>query len=152
MPYDYSMGLLSEYAFELSMSCDVGGYLMPLVLVDPVELSQVNAFILEATDWYRAEILKCADTTSPIGPDSHGLLPLSQSSELSADDVDASTSLFLMVIDRHDTQPDAVSSIKKEKIKKRLKSVKARAVHSSTVGLTKTLTEPDCVPAAPTGG
>lgn len=152
MPYDYSMGLLGEYAFELSMSCDVGGYLMPLVLADPVELSQVNAFVMEATDWYRAEILKCADTTSSIGPDNHGLLPLSQSSDLSAADVDASTALFLMVIDRHDTQPDAVSATKKEKIKHRLKSVKARAVHNSTVGFTKTLTEPDCIPAAPNGG
>lgn len=151
VPYDYSFGLASEYAFELSMNCDVGGYIMPLVLADPEQLSQVNGFVLEATDWYRAEILKCQ---GEVGPDktSYGLLPTSQSSDMSEADFDASVELFMAVLDRHDAQPDAVSKQKKEKIKKRIKSIKSHAVKNAVVGLTKTLSEPDCIPAAPAGG
>lgn len=152
VPYDYSFGLMSEYAFELSMNCDVGGYLMPLVLADPEQLSFVNGFVVEATDWYRTEVLNCEGGTSRIGPDEYGLLPPSESSDLSDADFDASLALLMSVIDRHDSQPDAVSATKKDKIKKRIKSVKAKAVNNPTAGLTKTLSEPDCIPAAPPGG
>jgi len=152
VPYDYSFGLMSEYAFELSMNCDVGGYLMPLVLADPEQLSLVNGFVVEATDWYRTAILNCQGESSRIGPDEYGLLPPSESSALSDDDFDASMALLMSVIDRHDGQPDAVSTAKKDKIKKHIKSVKAKAVNNHTAGLTKTLSEPDCIPAAPPGG
>ena len=152
VPYDYSFGLMSEYAFELSMNCDVGGYLMPLVLADPEQLSLVNGFVVEATDWYRTAVLNCQGESSRIGPDEYGLLPPSESSDLSDDDFDASMALLMSVIDRHDGQPDAVSATKKDKIKKHIKSVKAKAVNNHTAGLTKTLSEPDCIPAAPPGG
>jgi hypothetical protein len=148
VPYDFSFGLVGEYAFELSMSCDVGGYLMPLIMADPEQLTQVNAFIADATDWYRADILNCKDATTQLDKNTFGLLPVSQSSDLSGSDFDASLTLFSMVIDRHDDQPDRVSPDKKEKIKNRINSIKARAVHGLAVGLTKTLTEPDCMPAA----
>jgi hypothetical protein len=151
VPYDYSFGVASEYAFELSMSCDVGGYIMPLVIADPEQLSEVNAFVADAASWYRSEILKCGNENTLPGA-AYGLLPLSQSSALSEADFDASMTLFLAVIDRHDGQPDAVSAPKKDKIKKRIKSVKGRAVNSSAPGLTKTLSEPDCVPTAPSAG
>ncbi|HEY5956948.1 MAG TPA: hypothetical protein VIV60_10365 [Polyangiaceae bacterium] len=151
VPYDYSFGLIGEYAFALSMSCDVGGYVMPLVMADPEQLSYVNAFVAEATDWYRAEILKCGDTTTQLGASAYGLLPASESTNLSGADFEASAALFLSVVDRHDGQPDAVSATKKDKIKNRIKSVKAGAVRNNAVGLTKTLSEPDCVPAEPVG-
>jgi hypothetical protein len=152
VPYDYSFGLMSEYAFELSMNCDVGGYLMPLVLADPEQLSLVNGFVVEATDWYRTAVLNCQGESSRIGPDEYGLLPPSESSALSNDDFDASMALLMSVIDRHDGQPDAVSATKKDKIKKHIKSVKTKAVNNHTAGLTKTLSEPDCIPTAPPGG
>jgi hypothetical protein len=125
---------------------------MPLVLADPEQLSQVNGFVLAATDWYRSEILNCEGELSPLAGDQYGLLPISESSALSNDDFDASMSLFLSVIDRHDGQPDAVSVQKKNKIKNRIKSVKTKAVKNHAAGLTKTLSEPDCMPAAPPGG
>jgi len=152
VPYDFSFGIASEYAFELSMNCDVGGYLMPLVLADPEQLSQVNDFVLVATDWYRSEVLSCPDESSSLGKDSYGLLPASQSSDLSDADFDASMALFMSIVDRHDGQPDQVSPQKKDKIKKRIKSVKGRAVHNAAAGLTKTLPEGECVPAAPPEG
>jgi hypothetical protein len=152
VPYDFSFGIASEYAFELSMSCDVGGYLMPLVLADPEQLSKVNEFVLAATDWYRADILDCPDESSSLGKDSYGLLPASESADLSGADLDASMALFMTVVDRHDGQPDAVSATKKDKIKKRIKSLKTRAVHNNAAGLTKTLPETECVPAAPAEG
>lgn len=146
VPYDYSFGLMGEYAFELSTNCDIGGYMTPLVQADPEMLTKVDAFVAEATDWYRAEVLNCADATTLLGDDAYGLLPVSQSNDLSEADFDASMAIFLMVIDRHDALPDAVSSTKKAKIKDRIKSVKTRAVHNTAVGLTKTLSEPDCIP------
>lgn len=149
VPYDYSFGLASEYAFELSMSCSVGGFLMPLVVEDPIELSQVTRFVSEATDWYRATILGCEGEESVLKADAYGLLPASQSSELSGADFDASLDLFLSVIDRHDGQPDAVSGLKKGHIKQRIKSIRERAVKKDTDDLTRTLSEPDCVPALP---
>jgi hypothetical protein len=152
VPYDFSFGIASEYAFELSMSCDVGGYLMPLVLADPEQLTMVNGFVLAATDWYRAHILNCPDESSSLGKDSYGLLPESESSDLSGDDFEASMALFMSIVDRHDNQPDAVSANKKDKIKKRIKSVKNKAVHNNAAGLTKTLPEAECVPAAPAEG
>lgn len=148
VPYDFSNGIMGEYAFELSMSCDVGGYLMPLIMADPDQLTQVSAFVADATDWYRADVLNCTGATTQLDQNSFGLLPVSQSADLSDADFDASLALFSMVLDRHDGQPDAVSASKKDKIKNRIKSVKARAVHGGAAGLTKTLTEPDCVPAA----
>ncbi len=152
VPYDFSIGLMGEYAYELSMSCEVGGYLMPLVMADPEQLSEVNAFVTTATDWYRADILNCKDATTTLDQDGYGLLPISQSADLSDADFDASLALFTMVLDRHDGQLDAVSAEKKAKIKNRIKSVKARAVHGPAASLTKTLPQPDCVPAAGAGG
>lgn len=146
VPYDYSFGLMSEYAFELSMSCSVGGYLMPLVLADPEQLSQVDAFVVDATDWYRSEILKCNNDRSKVGPDGFGLLPASQTADLSKADFEASESLFFSVLARHDGAPDGVNSKKKEHIKGRINSIKAKAVHQNTDTLTKSLSEPDCMP------
>lgn len=152
VPYDYSFGLMGEYAFALSMSCEVGGYVLPLVMADPEQLSQVNAFVAEATDWYRAQVLNCSDSTTQLGADDYGLLPVSPNSELSGADCDASLALFLTIIDRHDSQPDAVSASTKDKIKHRINSIKARAVRNGTGGLTKMLTEPDCIPSEPANG
>lgn len=149
VPYDYSFGLMSEYAFELSMNCSVGGYIMPLVLEDPEMLTKVDAFVVEATDWYRSEILKCKNDHSKVGPDAFGLLPASQTADLSKGDFEASESLFFSVISRHDGLPDGVSAKKKDHIKGRINSIKAKAVHQNTDTLTKPLSEPDCMPTTP---
>jgi hypothetical protein len=149
VPYDYSFGLMSEYAFELSMSCDVGGYIMPLVVADPEQLSEVNAFVSDATDWYRSQILKCKNDKTKLGPDAFGLLPASQTADLSKGDFDATESLFFQVLSRHDGLPDGVSPNKKDHIKGRINSIKAKAVHQDTDTLTKTLSEPDCMPSTP---
>jgi hypothetical protein len=149
VPYDFSYGLASEYAFELSMNCDVGGYMLPLVLADPEQLSQVAIFVDVATAWYRAEILRCEGEQTELGSDAYGLLPVSESDELSDADFDASMELFVSIVSRHDGLPDGVSPHKKNKIKERIKSVKARAVHNNTKALTRPLSEPDCVPALP---
>jgi|GEM_PF-2067508 len=151
VPYDFSIGLIGEYAFEVSMSCDIGGYLMPLVMADPVYLTEVNLYVAEATDWYRAAILKCTDAATQLDENSYGLLPVSQSSDLSEADFNASLALFLMVLDRHQGLADGVSAENKEKITNRINSFKSRAVDGTVTGLTKTLTEPDCVPTAPAG-
>ncbi|MGC4064746.1 MAG: hypothetical protein QM784_08910 [Polyangiaceae bacterium] len=147
VPYDYSFGLIGEYAYELSMSCELGGYMTPLVAADPEMLTQVDAFVVEATAWYRAKILGCTDVTSTLEIDAYGLLPVSQSSDLSGVDFDASEALFFMVIDRHDEQPDAVGKSKKAKIKDRIKSIKSHAVKNNAAELTKTSLEADCTPA-----
>lgn len=149
VPYDYSFGLMTEYAFELSMNCSVGGYIMPLVIADPEQLSEVNAFVADATDWYRSEILKCKNDKSKLGADEFGLLPTSQTADLSKGDFDASEALFFSVLSRHDGLPDGVSPNKKDHIKGRINSIKAKAVHQDTDNLTKTLSEPDCVPTPP---
>ena len=143
--YDYSVGLLGEYAYELSTNCDIGGYLAPLVRADPEQLTQVDEFVVAATAWYRSEILSCSGESSPLGKDSYGLLPASQSEALSEADFDASLALFMSVIDRHDDQPDFVSAPKKEKINKRIKAVKAKAIKDPAAGLTKPL-EGECAP------
>ena len=150
VPYDFSYGLASEYAFELFMNCDVGGYIMPLVMADPEELSEVNAFVGEATGWYRAQILRCDGEQTELDEDDYGLLPVSQSSDLSRADFDASMDLFVSIVSRHDGSADGVSVHKKDKIKQRIKSFKSRAVHKDADELTKPLSEPDCVP--PEGG
>jgi hypothetical protein len=147
IPYDYSFGVVSEYAGEVSMSCDIGGYLMPLAQADPEGLTQVNAFVIDATAWYRSKVLGCTDTPSELEEDAFGLLPVSQSADLTAADFDASEALFFMVIDRHDSLPDAVSKANKVKLKDRIKSLKAHVVKSTADGLTKTLSEPDCMPS-----
>jgi hypothetical protein len=147
IPYDYSFGLIGEYAFELSMSCELGGYMEPLVEADPEMLTQVDAFVVEATAWYRAKILACPDTTSSLEENAYGLLPASQSGDLSGADFDASTALLLMVIDRHDELPDAVGKTKKMKIKDRIKSIKVHAVKNNADKLTKTSSAVECVPA-----
>jgi hypothetical protein len=152
VPYDFSYGLTSEYAFELSMNCDVGGYMLPLVLADPEQLSHVTAFVDVATAWYRAEILRCEGEQAELGPDAYGLLPVSESDELSDADFDASMDLFVSIVSRHDGLPDGVSPHKKKKIRDRIKSFKGRAVHKNTNALTKPLSEPDCVPTLPAEG
>jgi hypothetical protein len=152
VPYDFSFGVASEYAFELSMSCDVGGYIAPLAAADPVNLTEVNAFIVEMTDWYRSQVLRCDDGASTLGPNDFGLLPISQSSDATKPDLDASTNLFMLVIDRHDSQPDAVEPARKEKIHSRLKSKAAKAVKNNKNELTKPLAPPDCVPAEGSSG
>jgi hypothetical protein len=152
VPYDYSVGIMGEYAYELSMSCEVGGYLMPLIMADPDLLTQVNEFVADATDWYRADVLNCKGATTQLDQSSYGLLPVSQSADLSVDDFEASLALFSLVLDRHDGLSDGVSADKKDKIKDRIKSIKGRAVHAAAAGLTKTLTEPDCMPATASGG
>ncbi len=147
VPYDFVFGMAAEYAFELSMSCDVGGYVAPLLAADPVELTQVNAFILELTDWYRSEVLLCDGDSSNLAADDFGLLPVSQAKDASKSDLEASTALFMMVIDRHDEQPDAVAPALKQKIHERLKLKADKAVKNAKNELTKPLAPPDCVPA-----
>jgi len=109
-------------------------------------LSEVNKFIGTLTDWYRSTILSCDGAHTSLGPTDYGLLPVSESADLSNADSDASASLFMMVLDRHDNQPDGVDAKHKQKIKDRLKLSGKKAVKNDKAELTKPLPPSDCVP------
>lgn len=147
VPYDYSYGIAGEYATELFQNCDIGGYLAPLVAADPDQLSVVSQFISDMTDWYRSRILLCDGSQSSLASDAYGLLPASQSADMTKNDFEAAESLFMMVLDRHDSLPDGVDPQHKQKINARLKSKENKAVKNNKDELTKPLDPSMCVPA-----
>jgi hypothetical protein len=150
--YDFSRGLAGEYAFELAMSCELGGYMAALVEADPVNLSKVDEYVAELTDWYRGTILVCAGDGSTAALDRFALVPLAESAGMSTPDFDGAVALFMSVVDRHDEAPDGVSPRDKHEIKERLKSFKEKAVKSQDHGFTRRSNAPDCVPAPADGG
>ncbi|MBN1918936.1 MAG: hypothetical protein JW889_13600 [Verrucomicrobia bacterium] len=144
VPYDYTFGLVQEYAFELSMDCEVGGHLMPLVMEDPDELSAVIAFESELVDWYRAQVLECAEETSSWSTDQFGLLPPNDAG-VSRGDVAAAIGVFMMVLDRHDGSDDGMTTEQKSVVRDRLEAIgTAAAVDSEEV--TMPLDAPECAP------
>jgi hypothetical protein len=144
VPYDYTYGLVQEYALDLFMDCEVGGQLMPLVMEDPDGLSAVLAFESELVDWYRAQILECAGETSSWSAAQFGLLPPNDAG-FSRGDVAAAIDLFMAVLDRHDGSEDGMTADQKRDVHERLEtSGEAAAVDSDEV--TMPLDAPECAP------
>ena len=125
IPYDYSFGLAGEYAFELMLDCSLGGFISPLVELDPVGLTLVDGYVAELTDWYRASVLGCAGAQTSLAPGAFGLVPSSQATGLSRGDFDGTIALFLSVLSRHNGLPDGVSAAQKLELKARLEELEA---------------------------
>lgn len=145
LPYDYTRGLIEEYAFELSMSCAVGGHLMPLMMEDPVELTAVFAFNSSLTEWYRAHVLGCDESASSWTSEQFGLLPVSEAG-FSRGDVEGATNLFLMVLDRHDGAEDGMTAEQKQVLRSRLEAIGAAAVLVDSDEPTLPLDPAMCIP------
>lgn len=152
LAYDFSRGLAGEYAFELSMNCDLGGYMAPLVEADPINLTKVDEYVGELTDWYRATVLRCGDEGVTPAPNRYGLVPSSQAKGMSNADFLATIGLFLSVVDRHDGQPDGMSAKDKAEIRRRLMSFHDRAVEKATAEFTRPSNTPDCIPSPAADG
>jgi hypothetical protein len=141
-PYDYTYGLVQEYALDVSMDCEVGGQLMPLVMEDPDQLSAVLSFESEVVDWYRVRVLECPDETSSWSADRFGLLPPNDAG-FSRGDVAAAIDLFMAVLDRHDGSDDGLTADQKKDVRARLEKIgEAAAVDSDEV--TMPLDVPEC--------
>jgi hypothetical protein len=147
LSYDYSRGLAGEYAFELVMNCDLAGYMSALVDADPVNLTQVEGYVGELTDWYRATVLRCAEGDATTALDTYGLVPASQSAGMSAGDFRGTVKLFISVLDRHDALPDGLSSADKAEVERRLMSFRERAVENVSDAFTRPTSVPDCIPS-----
>ncbi|HET9956490.1 MAG TPA: hypothetical protein VFQ61_18420 [Polyangiaceae bacterium] len=146
LPYDFSRGIAGEYAFELSVSCDLGGYLLPLVVLDPVNLTGVDAWVTQLTDWLRGRVLVCNDDFSKLPPDDFSILPSSQRAGMSRGDFNSSVQLFLSVMARHDGLPDGINPEFKTVLQERLASYAESTVSVQSDALTKQLSPPDCIP------
>lgn len=150
IPYDYSFGLAGEYSFELMLDCTLGGFISPLVDLDPIGLTLVDGYVAELTDWYRASVLGCTDAQTTLPAGSFGLVPSSQSSGLSRGDFDGAIALFLTVLTRHNGLPDGVSAAQKLEIKARLESFEA-AVAIESEERTRPSPLPECLLPLPGG-
>ncbi len=153
LSYDFSRGLAGEYAFELVMNCDLAGYMSALVDADPVNLTRVEAYVGELTDWYRATILRCADGDATAAGASYGLVPSAQSAGMSTADFRGTVNLFISILDRHDGLPDGLSPTDKAEVERRLTSFREQAVKSVSDEFTRPASVPDCIPSpSPDGG
>ena len=150
MPYDHTFGIAGEYAMELGMSCDLGGFMTPLVELDPVDLSAVGAYVGELTDWLRARILACPDAPADTAPEVFLLVPTSQAAGLSRADFRALVELFFMIMDRHDGLPDGWTSAQKAEARRRLEGWQSTAMQAEV--LTHPSTAPDCIPTVTDAG
>jgi hypothetical protein len=154
LAYDFSRGLAGEYAFELAMNCDLGGFMAPLADADPENLSKVEEYVGRLTEWYRATVLRCADAEEPARPDIYGLVPdlfqllpdAGPPPDMSAVDFEATVGLFMEVLSRHDDQPDGMSAELKHKLRARLTSFKSNAVKSTVEDFTRRSPMPECLP------
>lgn len=144
IPYDHTRGLVEEYALELSMSCEVGGYLAPLIDADPINLAEVTKFNAALADWLRATILLCSDATTSAPKDAFLLLPAASASSVTRADFDAAIALMFVVLGRHDNQPDGLSVARKAEIKARLQSLAPTVVKNASAGNSKRLVSPEC--------
>jgi hypothetical protein len=148
IPYDHSRGLCTEYVFELSMHCDVGGFLLPLIEADPVNLTAVDEFVAQMTEWLRAEVLGCKSASDT--PVEGGLVPMSQADSMSSGDFDALEALFMSVVDRHDGLEDGFEGKQKAELERRLFATKSKFVKQDSPAFSKRLALPEC--ADPTTG
>jgi hypothetical protein len=152
IPYDHTYGIAGEYAMELAMSCDLGGFLAPLVELDPVDLSEVGRYVAELTDWLRARILACPDAPADTAPDGFLLVPTTQAAGLSRGDFRALVALFLLVVDRHDGLGDGLTLEQKVEARHRLEAWQGAAVQADQEALTHQSTTPDCTPTETDAG
>jgi len=144
IPYDHARGLIEEYTYELAMSCELGGFVAPLVEADPVEFTEVFAFNEALTDWYRARILGCGDATPPSNEGAFLLVPPSEAAGMSKGDFESVVALFVSILDRHEGMPDALSLEAREEVKTRLQTFETTAVEQETMELTKPSGAPEC--------
>jgi len=128
-PFDYTYGIMGEYSFEVAMSCDVGGYLLPLVEMDPVDLTAVNAFVGSLSEWFEAAILECPDATTEVSADEFLLVPVSEGRVMSSLDFETIIDVFTMVLSRHDGLDDGFSGEVKEAVLDRLNEYAESAVN-----------------------
>jgi hypothetical protein len=131
------------------MDCSLGGFLAPLVEIDPVNLTGVDAFVSELTDWLRQQILYCPDGSSNAAKHDFVLLPPSQSESMSRGDFEAAVTLFMQIVDRHDGLDDGFNRGQKTKIENRIRSLKSKAVKKDSDELTKPNPMPECAPDTP---
>jgi hypothetical protein len=144
IPYDHARGLVEEYTYELAMSCELGGFVAPLVEADPVEFTEVFAFNEALTDWYRARILGCGDASPPSDDGAFLLVPPSQAAGMSKGDFESVVALFSSILDRHEGMPDALSLEAREEVKTRLQTFEETAVEQETMEFTKPSGAPEC--------
>lgn len=147
IPYDHTRGIVEEFSLELFMNCDLGGYLVPLVNVDPQNLTAVTAYNSDLADWYRARILGCSDATTTAPDGSMLLLPLSEADQISRADFNGVVKLYMSILKRHDGQPDGYDDVKKNEVKKRLLDLAPTAVKKQNDALSMPSADPGCVPS-----
>jgi hypothetical protein len=128
----------------------LGGFIAPLVDLDPLGLTLVDGYVVELTDWYRASILGCVGAESSLSPGAFGLVPSSQAAGLSRGDFDGTIALFLSVLSRHNGLPDGVSAAQKLEIKARLEALEA-AVAIESEERTHPSLLPECLLPLPGG-
>jgi hypothetical protein len=141
--YDHTRGIVDEYAFDLATSCELGGFIIPLVEADPVGLGEVAAFNTALTDWYRARILGC-DAATSAPRNAFLLVPLSQADGMSKGDFQDTIKLFGDVLDRHEGMADGISLEARNEVKKRLHSFEKLVVKQDTLEHTHRSDAPQC--------
>ena len=155
IPYDHTIGIMEEFSLDEYQSCDLGGYITPLVNADPNNLTQVAAFNSALADWYRARVLGCTDTTTTAPDGTFLFFPLSAASDVSRGDVKSVVQLYMSVVAGHDGMPDGYDTGKKNEVRKRLTDLGAVAVKKQTDTYSEPSTDPGCTPdpdaGAPTG-
>jgi hypothetical protein len=129
--------MVEEYSFELAMSCDFGGYVMPMIEADPENLSEVQKYNDALTEWFRVHILGCGDANPKVSSADFLLLPVAQQADMSAGDFDGSVDLFFSIMKRHDGLADGFSAGQKAEIKKRLELYRKGAVKQNSSEKTK---------------
>jgi hypothetical protein len=151
-PYDYAYGLISEYSYELGMSCDVGGYLLPLVEADPIYLAEVEAFVGVLSDWFHIEVLECPEFpgyTSEIDAAEFALVPVADDRVLSEADFEGIIAVFELVLSRHEALEDGFVGENRERLLQRLNAYVDSAVTDDGSELTHVI-DPStgmCIPS-----
>ncbi|HEY2515391.1 MAG TPA: hypothetical protein VGI39_31200 [Polyangiaceae bacterium] len=148
IPYDHTIGIMEEFSLDEYQSCDLGGYITPLVNADPNNLTEVAAFNSALADWYRVRVLGCADTTTTAPDGTLLLLPLGAANEVSRGDVKSVVDLYMSVLKGHDGMPDGYDDAKKNEVKKRLQDLGAAAVKKQSDTLSEPSTDPGCIPSS----
>jgi hypothetical protein len=132
--FDYTYGLMGEFAFEMSMSCDIGGYLLPLMPV-PGDLTEVTVFVGVLADWFHAAILECPGATTELGTE-FVMVPVSENRVMSSVDFETIIDTFAMVVSRHAEYDDGFTEEVSEGVFERLNAYFDSAVTDEGSGLT----------------
>ena len=142
---DLTRGVIDTFAFEVSLSCDLGGHMAVLEEQDPVGLSAVAAFNGKLADWYRAHILMCPDVNSTWSGEQFGLLPPNDNG-FSQGDVLTAVTVFLTVLGYFDGAPEGATEEQKAIIEARLTDIGQAAAVSESLDPTMPLDTSACTP------